>query len=179
MAARRRRASRKRRVSRKRRTSRKRRVSRKRRRVSRKKRVVKRRKARKPTKKDTGNRRSVWDGKAKKTKDGMTKRSLCEFNGKIVPKTFLIGTKGQVFRGTKQKTAGGLTKKDLMKNKHGQIVSKKKYKSGLKIFKKATGLKKWSAAVQTARKELGITGWCNVKKGTPLYKKAKQLYSAM
>eukprot|EP00492_Amphilonche_elongata_P005137 TRINITY_DN634_c0_g1_i5.p2 TRINITY_DN634_c0_g1~~TRINITY_DN634_c0_g1_i5.p2 ORF type:complete len:66 (+),score=24.70 TRINITY_DN634_c0_g1_i5:106-303(+) len=65
-----------------------------------------------------------------------------------------------------------------MKNKNGHIVSKKKYKAGLKVYKKTPGIAKWGEAVQKARKELGITGWCNVKKGTPLYKKAKQIYSA-
>merc|ERR1712131_131800 len=108
-----RRASRKsRRVSRKRRTtrrvSRKRRVVRKRR-VSRKKRVVKRKKARKPVKKETGSMKSVWEGKAKKTKTGLTKRSLMMKDGKVVAKTSVIGTRLQVFRGKKERTSGGLT----------------------------------------------------------------------
>merc|ERR1719219_3312888 len=87
-----------------------------------------------------------------KTKAGMTKRSLCEFKGKIVPKSSLVGTKAQVFRGTKSRTAGGLTKKDLARNKMGKIVSKKKLAMGKKIFKKA-GLRKWTSAVTKARKE--------------------------
>ena len=38
-------------------------------------------------------------------------------------KTF--GSRAEVFHGNAKKTTGGLTKKDLMKNKHGEIVSKK------------------------------------------------------
>jgi len=34
----------------------------------------------------------------------------------------------KVWHGTLKKTSGGLTKKDLMKNKWGRIVSKKKHK---------------------------------------------------
>ena len=37
-----------------------------------------------------------------------------------------VGSKAQVFHGTAHKTSGGLTRKDLMKNKHGRIVSRKK-----------------------------------------------------
>lgn len=40
-------------------------------------------------------------------------------------KTF--GSRAEVFHGTAKKTTGGLTKSDLMKNKHGEIVSKKKH----------------------------------------------------
>ena len=34
----------------------------------------------------------------------------------------------KVWHGTLKKTSGGLTKKDLMKNKRGKIVSKKRHK---------------------------------------------------
>jgi hypothetical protein len=34
---------------------------------------------------------------------------------------------------------------------------------------------KWTDAVKAARQELGITGFSAVKKGTPLYKRAKAL----
>lgn len=47
----------------------------------------------------------------------------------------IIGTKLQVYRGTRQKTSGGLLKKDLIKNKRGKIVSLKKHILGLKSFK--------------------------------------------
>jgi hypothetical protein len=51
----------------------------------------------------------------------------------------IIGSKAQVWHETAKKTSGGLIKKDLMKNKHGRIVSKKKYflgKKSLKYLKK-------------------------------------------
>ena len=40
-------------------------------------------------------------------------------------KTF--GSRAEVFHGTAKKTTGGLLKKDLVKNKRGEIVSKKKH----------------------------------------------------
>jgi len=39
----------------------------------------------------------------------------------------LEGSRAKVWHGTAYKTTGGLTKHDLMKNKHGDIVSKKKH----------------------------------------------------
>uniref|UniRef100_A0AB39J6S0 Uncharacterized protein n=1 Tax=Florenciella sp. virus SA2 TaxID=3240092 RepID=A0AB39J6S0_9VIRU len=38
-----------------------------------------------------------------------------------------VGSRAEVFHGTAKKTSGGLMKKDLMKNKSGAIVSKKKH----------------------------------------------------
>jgi len=40
-----------------------------------------------------------------------------------------IGTRAQVWHGTAKKTSGGLTKMQLMMNKHGRIVSRKKHAS--------------------------------------------------
>ena len=34
----------------------------------------------------------------------------------------------------------------------------------------------WFGAVAKARKELGITGFVAIKKGTPLYKRSKEIY---
>lgn len=45
------------------------------------------------------------------------------------------GTRAQVWHGTAKKTSGGLTKSNLMKNKHGSIVSRKKHASGKKSIK--------------------------------------------
>ena len=39
----------------------------------------------------------------------------------------LIGSRAQVMHGTAYKTTGGLKHSDLMMNKHGRIVSKKKH----------------------------------------------------
>merc|ERR1719159_2349344 len=83
--------------------------------------------------------------------------------------------KAAVFRGGKEKTASGLKKSDLMKSKTGKLVSKKAHAAGKKAFKNIKG---WSAAVQKARKELGTKGFVAVKKGSALYKKAKEFYRA-
>jgi hypothetical protein len=45
------------------------------------------------------------------------------------------GTRAQVWHGNAKKTSGGLTKSNLMKNKHGRIVSKRKHASGKKTIK--------------------------------------------
>jgi hypothetical protein len=38
-----------------------------------------------------------------------------------------FGTRAEVMHGTAKQTTGRLLKKDLMKNKHGEIVSRKKH----------------------------------------------------
>merc|ERR1719451_49083 len=81
--------------------------------------------------------------------------------------------KSVVFRGSKAKTYTGLTKGDLTQNKRGKIVSKKQAANGKKNY---ANIKGWTVAVQKARKALGVKGFVAVKKGTPLYKKAKELY---
>uniref|UniRef100_A0A6C0KYL3 Uncharacterized protein n=1 Tax=viral metagenome TaxID=1070528 RepID=A0A6C0KYL3_9ZZZZ len=48
----------------------------------------------------------------------------------VFKKTF--GSRAEVFHGTAKKTTGGLSKKDLVKNKHGDIVSKKKHMTAKK-----------------------------------------------
>merc|ERR1712093_897610 len=56
-----------------------------------------------------------------------------------------------------------------MKNKYGKIVSKK---SSLRAKKNP-----WMSAVRKARKALGLKGFVALKKGSPLYKKAKEFYN--
>ena len=76
-----------------------------------------------------------------------------------------------VLRGSKAKTASGLTAGDLVKNKYGKIVSKKKAASGKKNA--------WAQACQQARKALKVTGFCPIggktAQGKALYAKAKAL----
>ena len=38
-----------------------------------------------------------------------------------------IGSRAEVFHNNARHTSGGLAKKDLLKNKHGEIVSRKKH----------------------------------------------------
>merc|ERR1719451_267787 len=63
-----------------------------------------------------------------------------------------------------------MTAASLTKNKHGKVVSKKKSAFGKKS--------PWIAAVTKARKALKITGFTIIKKGSPLYAKAKEFYNA-
>merc|ERR1719387_2527926 len=79
-----------------------------------------------------------------------------------------------VFRGKKEKITGGLTSSMLMKNKAGKIVSKKTSAKGKKLYQKYAS--KWISAVTAARKALNLKGFVAIKKGTPLYAKAKALY---
>merc|ERR1739848_730611 len=81
--------------------------------------------------------------------------------------------KSVVFRGTKEKTVGGLKAKDLVMNKRGKIVSKKAGASGKKKY---SNISAWTKACQKARAALKIKGFVAIKKGTPFYQKAKELY---
>ena len=47
-----------------------------------------------------------------------------------------FGSKAQVWHNTAKKTVGNLTKKNLMKNKHGHIVSRRKHALGKKSIKR-------------------------------------------
>lgn len=58
-----------------------------------------------------------------------------------------MGTRREVFNGTAKHTSGGLEKKDLIKNKLGRIVSKKKHitaKKEKRLVKYGYGAKKGS-----------------------------------
>merc|ERR1719379_648994 len=61
-----------------------------------------------------------------------------------------------------------------MKNSQGRIVSKKASAAGKKKY---ASIKGWIEAVSKARKELGVKGFVAIKKGSALYKKAKEIYS--
>merc|ERR1711997_1134247 len=101
---------------------------------------------------------------------------LENFNTKTVMGRKLIrGSKRQVFRGTRQKTVGGLTADKLIRNKRGKIVSKAKSEMSKARWEQGVG--KWITAVMEARKALGITGFQAIKKGTPLYNAARELYN--
>lgn len=62
----------------------------------------------------------------------ITKKSDGKYH--VNGKTFelLHGSRAQVWHGAALKTSGGLKKSDLMKNKHGRIVSKKKHNTAKK-----------------------------------------------
>merc|ERR1712176_121542 len=81
--------------------------------------------------------------------------------------------KSTVWQNRKEKTSSGLKKEDLKKNNDGKIVTKKKSAQGRAQF---ANVAQWIGACKQARQELGLTGFVAVKKGTPLYEKAKELY---
>merc|ERR1719384_3012871 len=76
--------------------------------------------------------------------------------------------KRHVFLGKASKTSGGLTKGGLVRSKTGKIVSKKASDKAKKS--------PWIKACAAARAALKIKGFAVIKKGSPLYKKAKELY---
>ena len=63
---------------------------------------------------------------------------------------------------------------DLERLWQGAEQSRAQHAHGKRAFKNIRG---WTAAVSKARKALGITGFCAVKKGTALYKKAREFYN--
>jgi len=85
------------------------------------------------------------------------------------------GTKSQVLKGLKVKTKGGMRASDLMKNKNGKVVSKKKHFQGRNAYDKH--LAKWVDACSKARKELNLKGFVAVKKGSDFYNRVKSLMS--
>merc|ERR1712096_424900 len=80
--------------------------------------------------------------------------------------------KAMVLRGSKAKTVGGLKASDLMRNKSGKIVSKKRSAQGKK--------RAWIVAVAKARTALKIKGFCacggKTAQGKALLAKAKAFY---
>merc|ERR1712139_507108 len=100
--------------------------------------------------------------KAKKPKKKKAKKVSKIAKGKLA--------KVLVFKGKKEKTKSGLKKSDLVMGFGGKIVSKKQSAAS----KKALG--GWLSAVAKARKALGTKGFVAIKKGSPLYTKAKSFY---
>merc|ERR1712151_1349585 len=84
-------------------------------------------------------------------------------------------SKSQVWKGRRVKTVGGLQKADLIKNKYGKVVSKKR-----SLTAKKGKIAKWAGAVVAARKALSIKGFVAIggkgAKGQELLKKARSFY---
>merc|ERR1712224_1085291 len=112
--------------------------------------------------------------KAAKKKPAKKKAKKAPKKKKKAKKVSKIGkgkmAKYLVFKGKKEKTVGGLKKSDIIKTKYGGYVSKK---ASASAKKKLGG---WLAAVAKARKALGTKGFVAIKKGYPLYTKAKSFY---
>lgn len=67
-----------------------------------------------------------------------------------------------IWSGSKNKTPAGITKGDLMPNKSGKIVSKRKHAGGVKLYVRT--LKPWIDAFMEVRKEQCIVGFVAIKK---------------
>merc|ERR1712173_442916 len=94
---------------------------------------------------------------------------------KRVTKKMQTGTMRMVWNGSKVFTKSGHVKADLCLNKNGRVMTKKQFKNGQRLKKSG-----WVVAVNKARKELGITGFCAINRGAQgiaLYKRAKQLHN--
>merc|ERR1719505_260083 len=96
-----------------------------------------------------------------KKSSGMKKKAMKKTSSSMkrkAKKVSIVGrgrmAKVMVFRGSKQKTGGGLKKGDLVKNKHGRVVSKKASQRA-----KTGKASKWIAAVAKARKAMNIKGF--------------------
>ncbi|OLQ12018.1 hypothetical protein AK812_SmicGene4120 [Symbiodinium microadriaticum] len=84
--------------------------------------------------------------------------------------------KAVAFRGGDTGGVIRLKQQDLVKNRRGKIVSRRASEASKK--KSNEGFRAWTAAVKRARDELGVSGFAVVKKGTPLYDKAQEIYKA-
>ena len=63
-------------------------------------------------------------------------KSLKKSKSKIIKSKLTPGrAKALVWRGKIKKTPSGLTKKDLVKNKYGKIVSRKKHSLGKRMLR--------------------------------------------
>jgi len=70
-----------------------------------------------------------------------------------------FGSRAQVWHGTAKKTSGGLTKTQLMMNKHGRIVSKRKHNTAKRenrLVKAGYGTKKESLGLLRKIKKLKV-----------------------
>ena len=73
-------------------------------------------------------------GRRKTRKAGKTSKSRKAHTMKA-HKVPAVGSRAQVYHGHAKHTSGGLTKSDLVMNKHGRIVSRRKMTIGKKIIK--------------------------------------------
>jgi len=74
-----------------------------------------------------------------------TKTSSGKYSIKGKTYEMLVGSRAQVHHGTAYKTSGGLLKGDLLQNKNGRVVSKKKHgtaKREKRLLKHGYGTKK-------------------------------------
>ena len=119
-------------------------------------------------------RKASKKASTKKSKRAKAVRRRRKAKKPTKPKT--VGKKWQVFNGSRVRTVGGLTKADLVMNKRGKVVSKKKSKRCMKNFA-STRMGAWVAACTKAREELSLTGFVPCKKGSAYYTLARKYFN--
>ncbi len=78
--------------------------------------------------------------KNRKSSRSFTRNNTGKYTSPAVHTKKTVGSRAEVWHGTAKKTSGGLTRSDLMKNKHGRIVSIKKSNAGKKSIKRLANL---------------------------------------
>ena len=78
--------------------------------------------------------------KNRKNSRSFTRNNTGRFTASAYHAKKTVGSRAEVWHGTAKKTYGGLTRADLMKNKHGRIVSIKKSNAGKKTIKRLKNL---------------------------------------
>jgi len=86
---------------------------------------------------DYNNNDEMYGGRRRSTRKNRSNRSSRSNRNNMMggAKVPAVGSHAQVWNGSAKHTSGGLTRSDLMKNKHGRIVSKKKHALGKKSLK--------------------------------------------
>lgn len=77
---------------------------------------------------------SAQEGGRRKTRKARVSQKKTRKVAKVA-KVPAVGSRAQVYHGHAKHTSGGLTKGDLVMNKHGRIVSRRKMTIGKKIIK--------------------------------------------
>jgi hypothetical protein len=96
----------------------------------------------------SGGRRRTRRGRSRRGRKGTRRNQMGGQNNKLSMASQMggkkmmyggarrsVGSHAEVWHGTADHTSGGLKKSDLMKNKHGRIISKRKHALGKKALK--------------------------------------------
>lgn len=96
----------------------------------------------------------------------------------MAPSSSTIGSRAQVMHGTAKKTSGGLKKSDLIRNKSGSIVSKKK---SIEAKKSENGLLElWRRAMkEVSSSPMYKDKFVKPKRGTAVHAKVFQEYERL
>lgn len=86
--------------------------------------------------------------------------------------------KAVAFRGGDTEGRTNLRKEDLTRSKSGKIVSKRASEAAKKRYEDS-GAKLWAQAIKKTRDEMGLVGFVVLKKGTPMYLRAREIYTNM